>query len=75
MLPRDLLHDLRTPLGAILGYSELVIEQMKERGDEEFVPYLERIRLAGQKLLEMMTDNFQESGPGERPSDSDSANT
>ena len=32
MLPRDLLHDLRTPLGHILGYSELLIEQMKEAG-------------------------------------------
>lgn len=61
MLPRDLLHDLRTPLGHILGYSELMIEQMRERGDEEFIPYLEKIRGAGQKLLEMMVDNFQES--------------
>jgi signal transduction histidine kinase len=74
MLPRDLLHDLRTPLGAILGYSELMIEQMKERGDEEFVPYLERIRLSGQKLLEMMTDNFQESRPREKAPESDPAN-
>jgi signal transduction histidine kinase len=75
MLPRDLLHDLRTPLGAILGYSELMIEQMKERGDEEFIPYLERIRIAGKTLLEMMTDNFQESGPREKPSDSEAANS
>lgn len=59
VLPRDLLHDLRTPLGHILGYSELMIEQMKERGDEEFVPHLEKIRAAGYKLLEMMKDNFQ----------------
>ena len=64
MLPRDLLHDLRTPLGHILGYSELMIEQMRDRGDEEFIPYLEKIRGAGQKLLEMMVDNFQESRPG-----------
>jgi len=63
MLPRDLLHDLRTPLGPILGYSELMIEQMRARGDEEFIPYLEKIRGAGHKLLEMMVDNFQESGP------------
>jgi signal transduction histidine kinase len=63
MLPRDLLHDLRTPLGHILGYSELMIEQMRDRGDDEFIVYLEKIRGAGQKLLEMMTDNFQESRP------------
>lgn len=59
MLPPDLLHDLRTPLGHILGYSELLIEQMQESGNEEFIPYLEKIRTAGQQLLRMMTDNFQ----------------
>lgn len=61
LLPRNLLHDLRTPLGHILGYSELMIEEMRSRGDEEFIPYLEKIRKAGHKLLEMMTDNFEES--------------
>jgi signal transduction histidine kinase len=65
MLPRDLLHDLRTPLAHILGYSELMIEQMQARGEEEFIPYLEKIRGAGHKLLEMMTQNFQESRPRE----------
>ena len=64
MLPHDLLHDLRTPLGHILGYSELMIEQMRERGDEEFIAYLEKIRGAGHKLLEIIVDNFQESRPG-----------
>ncbi|MEO8194908.1 MAG: histidine kinase dimerization/phospho-acceptor domain-containing protein [Gemmatimonadales bacterium] len=59
MLPADLLHDLRTPLGHILGYSELLIEQVQEAGHEEFVPYLEKIRTAGRQLLEMMKDNFQ----------------
>jgi signal transduction histidine kinase len=63
ILPRDLLHDLRTPLGHILGYSELMIEQMEAKGEEEFVPHLEKIRAAGHKLLEMLTDNFQESRP------------
>lgn len=59
MLPRDLLHDLRTPLGHILGYSELLIEQMKEAGDEQYVVYAEKIRKAGRELVEMMRDNFQ----------------
>jgi signal transduction histidine kinase len=59
MLPRDLLHDLRTPLGHILGYSELLIEQMKEAGDEQYVVYAEKIRKAGRELVEMMQDNFQ----------------
>lgn len=59
MLPRDLLHDLRTPLGHILGYSELLIEQMQATGHEEFIPYLEKIRTAGHQLLGLMKDNFQ----------------
>lgn len=59
MLPRDLLHDLRTPLGHILGYSELLIEQMQATGHEEFIPYLEKIRTAGHQLLALMKDNFQ----------------
>jgi len=62
MLPRELLHDLRTPLGHILGYSELLIEQMHDSGHEEFVPYLEKIRAAGNQLLEMMTENFSSGG-------------
>jgi len=61
MLPPNLLHDLRTPLGHILGYSELLIEQMKDAGHEEFVPYLEKIRTAGHQLLEMMKENFSSS--------------
>lgn len=59
LLPRDLLHDLRTPLGHILGYSELLIEQMKEAGHDEYIVYLEKIRKAGHELVEMMNDNFQ----------------
>jgi signal transduction histidine kinase len=58
-LPPGLLHDLRTPLGHILGYSELLIEQMREEGHEEFIPYLEKIGRAGHQLLALMTDNFQ----------------
>jgi signal transduction histidine kinase len=65
MLPAGLLHDLRTPLGHILGYSELLIEQMNESGHEEFIPYLEKIRTAGHELLGMMTDNFQALRPPE----------
>jgi len=67
MLPPDLLHDLRTPLGHILGYSELLIEQMQEAGHEEFIPYLEKIRTAGHQLLDMMKDNFSAGPAGGAP--------
>lgn len=61
MLPPNLLHDLRTPLGHILGYSELLIEQMSEEGNTEYLLYAEKIRTAGRQLLVLMTDNFQSS--------------
>jgi signal transduction histidine kinase len=59
MLPRELLHDLRTPLGHILGYSELLIEQMQASGSKEYVAYLEKIQKAGRQLVAIMTENFQ----------------
>jgi signal transduction histidine kinase len=59
MLPRDLLHDLRTPLSQILGYSELLIEQMQDAGSEKYVPHLEKIRKAGRELVDMLKENFQ----------------
>ncbi len=58
LLPQDLIHDLRTPLGHILGYSELLIEQMEEGGHQELIPFAEKIRKAGRDLLGLMTDNF-----------------
>lgn len=59
LLPCELLHDLRSPLNAILGYSELLIEQTREAGHDEFIPHLEKIRAAGQQLLAIMEENFQ----------------
>jgi signal transduction histidine kinase len=61
MLPRNLLHDLRTPLGHVLGYSELLIDQLNDAGHEEFVPYAEKIRKAARELLVIMAENFQSS--------------
>jgi signal transduction histidine kinase len=58
-IPRDLLHDLRTPLGPILGYSELLIEQMRAAGHEEFIPFLEKICHAGRQLTTLLTENFE----------------
>ena len=73
MLPPDLLHDLRTPLGHIIGYSELLIEQVESSGHPEFVPYLEKIRKSGRQLLEMMTNNFESVAQPERKTKGKSA--
>ena len=57
-LPSGLIHDLRTPLNQIIGYSEMLVEQAQEGGHDGFVPDLHRVRDAGQQLLALINDNF-----------------
>jgi CheY-like chemotaxis protein/anti-sigma regulatory factor (Ser/Thr protein kinase) len=49
-------HELRTPLNAIIGYSEMLEEEAEERGHEEYIPDLKKIRAAGRHLLELIND-------------------
>jgi signal transduction histidine kinase/CheY-like chemotaxis protein len=49
-------HELRTPLNAILGYSDTIYEDALELGYQELVPYLEKIKVAGDQLLNMISD-------------------
>ncbi|MGM0559050.1 MAG: PAS domain-containing sensor histidine kinase, partial [Myxococcota bacterium] len=49
-------HELRTPLNAVIGYSELVGEELADRGHEEVLPDLERINVAGSHLLSLIND-------------------
>ena len=53
-----LIHDLRTPLNHIIGYSEMLIEQAKEQGNVDFVADLQTTHAAGKRLLSLITDNF-----------------
>jgi signal transduction histidine kinase len=47
-------HELRTPLTAIIGYSEILIEDIKANQTSESVPRLENIVKASKHLLEMI---------------------
>ncbi len=49
-------HELRTPLNAILLYSELLVDEVKERGLDELVGDLDRIQAAGKHLLGLIDD-------------------
>ena len=49
-------HELRTPLNAVIGYSEMLGEVAEERGEEDLVPDLNRIRSAGKHLLGLIND-------------------
>jgi PAS domain S-box-containing protein len=49
-------HELRTPLNAILGYSELMEDELRDRGETGCVADLLRIRAAGKHLLGLIND-------------------
>jgi signal transduction histidine kinase/DNA-binding response OmpR family regulator len=49
-------HELRTPMNAILGYSEMLMEEAEEVGQDDFVPDLKKINLAGTHLLSLIND-------------------
>jgi signal transduction histidine kinase/DNA-binding response OmpR family regulator len=49
-------HELRTPLNAILLYSELLLDEVAERGLKDFQMDLEKIRVSGKHLLSLIDD-------------------
>jgi len=49
-------HELRTPLNAIIGYSEILKEDVEERGQSDLAPDLERINIAGRHLLQLINE-------------------
>lgn len=61
-LPAQVLHDLRSPLTQIIGYSEMLAEESTDNPREDFVADLGRIRDAGHKMLALIESRFT-SGP------------
>ena len=49
-------HELHTPLNAIIGYSEMLIEEAADMGEKSFGDDLGKIRAAAQRLLGMIDD-------------------
>lgn len=49
-------HDLKTPVGHILGYSEMLVEDLEENPWQEFQQDLEKIHSSGNKLLSLIED-------------------
>jgi CheY-like chemotaxis protein len=47
-------HEMRTPVNAILGYSEMLLEDVLGQGQEALAPDLRRINSAGRKLLALI---------------------
>lgn len=49
-------HELRTPMNAIIGYSEMLQEEAADLGQEDFIPDLQKIHVAGKHLLNLIND-------------------
>lgn len=49
-------HELRTPLNAVIGYSEILIEENQGTMSKDGLDDLERIRNAGQHLLQLINE-------------------
>jgi adenylate cyclase len=47
-------HDLRTPLHQIIGYAELLDDEMRDSGQEKYIADLAKIRDAARKALEFV---------------------
>jgi signal transduction histidine kinase len=57
-LPPGLIHDLRTPLGQIIGYVELLVERAEDGEGKSLVPDLQKVKAAGYRMLRLIEDNF-----------------
>jgi DNA-binding response OmpR family regulator len=51
---RKLQHEVRTPVSQIVGYSELLEDELVDRGQEDLTPDLQKIRDAAQRLLDLL---------------------
>ena len=65
---RKLQHDLRTPLGQILGYSEMLEEELSDRDLTDLLPDLGHIRSAATTLLGLVDGVFRAEGVADRTS-------
>jgi adenylate cyclase len=61
---RKLQHEVRTPVGQIVGYSELLEEELVDRGQEDLAPDLQKIRDAAQRLLNLLDGKLLDEGDG-----------
>ena len=51
---RSVQHEVRTRIGQVIGYGELLLEELSERGLTDLVPDIEHIVVAGRGLLDVV---------------------
>ena len=57
-LSSQLLHDLRSPLNQIIGYSEMIGEEGEGQPHEQLLADFRKIGAAGHRMLELIEQNF-----------------
>jgi CheY-like chemotaxis protein len=71
---RRLQHEVRTPISQIMGYSELLEEELEDRGAGDLAPDLQKIRDAASRLLDLADGKLRdEQDPGAPPLPDDDA--
>lgn len=71
-------HELRTPLNHIIGYAEILREEAIERGQESFMPDIDKIHAAAHQLLQLVMEKLMPvlmGGGLEAPSEDSSPTT
>jgi signal transduction histidine kinase len=65
----DLRHALRTPLNAVVGFTEMLLERVEDKGDGEFISDLQKIDSSAKRFLSLMNDvvNFSRVQAGGHP--------
>ena len=58
----QLRHDLRTPLHQIIGYAELLEDEVRDAGQEKYVADLRKVRAAALRALELVDQGFPAGG-------------
>ena len=64
-LPPALIHDLRTPLGQIIGYTEMLVEQAQAAVTEGLVPDLQKVNAAAYRMLALIESRFASDRHGD----------
>jgi signal transduction histidine kinase len=59
-LVRQMRHDLRTPMAHIVGFSELLLEELAGGAGEALLGDLRRVQALGERLLELVDELFDQ---------------
>ena len=54
----DLRHDLRNPIGQVLGYAEMLIEDARETSADGLIGDLEKVQNAGKRILAIVDERI-----------------